>query len=147
WPDLGRLEADRSAWEVFGNVPYRDEPEVESGQLVIDKRRCWPALVLMHWYMQNAEFYFDQVHGDKEVFHLAWRKLNLNYAMPATPCEQTDTSLYQHDFAGRRIFQHRGRQKWNFWANLHEPGFLLEDECLAYLEEARRDWDTVAEQT
>ena len=39
-------------------------------------RRCWKALELCHWYMQNSNnFYFFHVHGDKEVFHLAWRKL------------------------------------------------------------------------
>ena len=37
WPDFGRLGRDRLAWLVFGNIPYRDEPEVESGQIVIDK--------------------------------------------------------------------------------------------------------------
>ena len=58
WPDFGRLAADRLAWRVFGNIPYRDEPEFESGQIVVDKRRCWKALALCHWYMQNSNNFF-----------------------------------------------------------------------------------------
>jgi alpha 1,2-mannosyltransferase len=46
WPDYGRLSRERAAWRVFGSVPYGDEPEVESGQIVIDKARCRSALTL-----------------------------------------------------------------------------------------------------
>ena len=52
WTDFGRQGRDRTAWRVFGDIPYRDEPEVESGQIVVDNARCWPALELCHWYMQ-----------------------------------------------------------------------------------------------
>jgi hypothetical protein len=83
WPDFGRLGRDRLAWQVFGNIPYRDEPEVESGQVLVDKSRCWKALSLCNWYMQNSNnFFFFHVHGDKGMFHLAWRKLEQPYVMP-----------------------------------------------------------------
>jgi len=43
WPDYQRLDADRLAWKMV-NVPYRDEPEFESGQIVVDRQRAWRPL-------------------------------------------------------------------------------------------------------
>ncbi|NLF73509.1 MAG: hypothetical protein GX575_31110, partial [Candidatus Anammoximicrobium sp.] len=82
WPDYHRLSRERAAWRVFGNVPYRDEPEVESGQIVIDKARCWRALTFANWCGERSAFFFQHVYGDKELFHLCWRKLGQEYAMP-----------------------------------------------------------------
>jgi hypothetical protein len=72
WPDYGRLAPDRPAWKVFGNVPYRDEPEFESGQIVLDKRACWQCLVLCHWYMQRSDFFFRRNPAIKcdELLHV-----------------------------------------------------------------------------
>ena len=141
WPDFGRLGPKRSAWQVFGNIPYRDEPEVESGQIVIDKRRCWQCLMLCHWYMQNSNnFFFHHVHGDKEVFHLAWRKLDQSYAMTSRGIEALPGVMCQHDFQGRRIFQHRNLRKWKLSGNPTTPGFLYEKECLEYLADLREKW-------
>lgn len=48
WPDIGRHPPFQPVWHIAG-VEYRDEPEIESGQIVVDKRRCWRALnVAMH---------------------------------------------------------------------------------------------------
>ena len=33
WPDFGRLGPERSIWPITG-IPYRDEPEFESGPLL-----------------------------------------------------------------------------------------------------------------
>src|SRR5665213_1820341 len=48
WPDLRRMKPDRKAWGLTG-VAYRDEPEFESGQIVLNKRRCWAPLALAMW--------------------------------------------------------------------------------------------------
>jgi hypothetical protein len=146
WPDFGRLSRDRLAWRVFGNIPYRDEPEVESGQIVIDKARCWRALELCHWYMQNSNnFYFRHVHGDKEVFHLAWRKLGMDYAMPSRGIDPLPGVMCQHDFDGRRLFQHRNMRKWSFYHNPPTPGFQYENDCLQTLAELKAKWSPAAQ--
>ena len=80
WPDYFRLPPDRSIWRIAG-VEYRDEAEFESGQIVIDKARCWKALNLTMHLNEYSDFYYDHVHGDKETFHIAWRKLGQEYAM------------------------------------------------------------------
>lgn len=141
WPDYKRLDRRRAIWKLCG-VQYRDEPEFESGQMVIHKERCWRALNLAWWYNDHSEFFYRHIHGDKDTFHLAWRRAGTDYAMPPYPIESLQGVMCQHDFQGRRIFQHRNSHKWSFFGeNKRIEGFLLEEDCLAHLDELRRLWD------
>ena len=63
WPDYGRLSPGNPIWEV-GDVLYRNEPEFESGQIVLDKTRCWAPLSLALWYNENSDFYYKYVLGE-----------------------------------------------------------------------------------
>lgn len=140
WPDYGRLAPTRSIWKFCG-VPYQDEPEFESGQMVYDKERTWRALCLAMWYNEHSDFFYHYIHGDKDTFHMAFRKLNVPYAMPQRPIERLPGVMCQHDFQGRRIFQHRNLAKWQFnGANKRIPGFLFEERCLDFLAELERSW-------
>jgi hypothetical protein len=141
WPDFGRLGRERRIWELT-QIPYRDEPEFETGQIVVDKRRCWDALNLTMWLNEHSDFWYQYVHGDKETFHLAWRKLSNEYAMPDTPIAALPCVMCQHDFTGRRVFQHRNLAKWRIHGyNRRIPGFILEDRCLSYLRELESKWN------
>jgi hypothetical protein len=133
WPDYSRLEPQRRIWSLTG-VEYRDEPEFETGQLVIDKQRCWAALNLAMWMNEFSDFWYGHIHGDKETFHLAWRKLGQPYAMPERGIDSLDGTMCQHDFAGRRLFQHRNMAKWTLGDNAVVSGFFYEAECLHVLE-------------
>ncbi len=42
WPDVVRLREDNPIWQISG-VAYRSTSSVESGQLLVDKQRCWAA--------------------------------------------------------------------------------------------------------
>jgi len=140
WPDFGRLAPDRSIWSVCG-VEYRDEPEFESGQVLVDKRRCWPALQLSMHYNEHSDFYYHHVYGDKETFHLAFRRLGAPYAMPARPIDALDGCMCQHDFEGNRVFQHRNMDKWRLdGSNRRIDGFQHEDLCRSFLAELRALW-------
>jgi hypothetical protein len=134
WPDYERLTPTREIWKLTG-VPYRDEPEFETGQIVINKRERWKPLSLTMWMNEYSDFWYEFIHGDKETFHFAWRKLNVAYAMPERGIEPLDGVMCQHDFLGRRIFQHRNMAKWKLNDNRRISGFIYEDECLAALEE------------
>ena len=140
WPDFGRLGPERSIWQITG-IPYRDEPEFESGQIVVDKTRSWAALQLAMHFNEHSDFYYRHVHGDKETFHLAWRKLAQDYAMPARPIHALEATMCQHDFRGRRIFQHRNFDKWRVLGdNRRIHGFQHEAQCLAFLDDLRGHW-------
>ena len=137
WPDFERLGPERAIWRICG-VPYRDEPEVESGQVLLDKRRCWEPLQLTMHLNEHSDFYYDYVHGDKETFHMAWRMLGREYAMVPHPLRPLDRTMCQHDFRGRRLFQHRNLAKWVLGENPRIAGFRFEEVCLRFLDDLRR---------
>jgi Mannosyltransferase putative len=155
WPDLTSLPPDHPIWAIC-RVPWRDEPAFESGQIVLDKARCWTALQLTVHLNARSDFYYQYVYGDKETFHLAWRMLDQPYSMPSrlprkaigywSRAPATDGgcwTLFQHDLAGRPIFHHRtSTGKWNLLGeNLSFDGFPFEAFCRAALDDLRQQWD------
>jgi|GEM_PF-802201 len=143
WPDLGRLQKERMIWKLCG-VPFRDEPEFESGQLLVNKEKTWKALRLAMWYNEHSDFYYQHIHGDKETFHLAFRKTGIPYAMPAHPVLLKAGTMYQHDFEGKALFQHRNGPKWNYHSeNPRLPGFKYEKDCFEFIRQLREKWDGI----
>jgi ADP-heptose:LPS heptosyltransferase len=141
WPDFGRSRKAEAIWRSCGlDVPA--EPEFESGQLLVDKRRCWPALRLALWFNEHSDFYYQYLHGDKDTFSLAFRRLQTDYRLVPHAPEAFPGGMYQHDFEGRRLFQHRNFAKWTLMRhNSLIPGFQDEAICLADLERLRQCWD------
>jgi len=141
WPDRGRLKQTGLIWQNCG-LKRPDGPEFESGQIALDKRVCWDALCLAMWLNEHSDFYYQYLHGDKETFHLAFEKLRRSYAVVRTPVEKLEFTMCQHDFEGRRLFQHRSMDKWNlFLTNRRVPGFQLEEECRRFIRELQQRWD------
>jgi hypothetical protein len=147
WPDFDRLRDDNPVWELC-RVDYRAEPAFESGQMVIDKARCWDALqVTLHMNAYSDTFY-RHIHGDKETFYLAWRRVDLPYAMPSHRPSLTPVGLCQYDFDGHVAFQHRNIVKWSLHGdNPRSTGFLYEDECFGFLDDLRSRWLGVVQAT
>jgi ADP-heptose:LPS heptosyltransferase len=142
WPDWGpRGEKTRVIWQSCGLTPPQG-PEVESGQMLVDKKKCWRALRLCLWFNEHSDFYYQHLHGDKETFPLAFEKLNQPYALVPQPLRDLEDTMCQHDFAGNRIFQHRNMAKWNlFLPNKRVKGFWFEEECRADVARLRQLWD------
>ncbi len=143
WPDYQGGKCKRAApiWRSCG-MRQPAEPEFETGQILLDKQRCWPALRLCLWFNENSDFYYQYLHGDKETFHLAFRKLRKSYSMVPVPVQSLQGIMCQHDFQGRRIFQHRNTDKWDlFLRNRRIRGFRFDKECRDYLVQLRRVWD------
>lgn len=138
WPDyafwalpLPRGKLPTRAWKLFGLkvpeklAPKRDddlcfgrafaddwEPAWESGQYLIDKKRCYRELALALWICEHSDFYFAWFHGDKEAFHFAWRTLGTKEAMPRFWPDWDVHTMTQHDFDGFPLFYHRTQDKW-----------------------------------
>jgi hypothetical protein len=142
WPDFEEYIFATRTWRVFG-MRRRYELQVESGQILIDKSKSWKPLKLCMWYNEHSDFFYQYTYGDKDTFQLAWRKLNVEYAMPkAPPSRSVGRVIYQHDFEGRKIFQHRNRDKWDLHQS-HQPlpGFEHEETCVNFLNDLRSKWD------
>jgi hypothetical protein len=143
WPDYKFADGKRAQviWKSCGLRAPR-EREFESGQIVVDKRRCWRALCLTMWFNENADFYYQHVHGDKETFHLAFWKLRQSYSLVKKPIQPLAATMCQHDFAGRRVFQHRNLDKWNlFLHNRRVEDFRFEEECRQLVARLQKSWD------
>jgi hypothetical protein len=142
WPDIVQLRADNPIWDVCG-VDYRSTPSIESGQLLVDKQRCWQALQLTLHMNQHSDFFYQHLYGDKDTFLMAWLRLGQSYAMPGHMPMLRHGVLNQRDFHGRTIFQHRNGAKWSYGkaGNPRLPDFELEDECFALLEELEEVWN------
>ncbi len=143
WPDPAKFKTASTSprWKVFG-LPYRESPDQESGQLLIDKARCWKALCLCNWYNEHSDFYYQHVYGDKETFRFAWQRLDQPiHWIQKPPHENVRFTLCQHDLEGEVLFQHRFFRKWQLYGdNVHVEGFQHESRCLEFVDELRQQW-------
>lgn len=141
WPDAEGLGMEPAILDLCG-VAHAEMRPIESGQIVIDKERCWRELNLAMWFNEQSEFFYRYMYGDTETYGLAFRKLGRAYAMPTTPMHRLQDTMCQHDFDGRRILQHRNMDKWTlFPSNKQIEGFEFEAECFGWLRELREKWD------
>jgi hypothetical protein len=149
WPDYACWTLKPGVWRVFG-MPDMAEPEVseherafESGQYLIDKRRCDRELRLSLFYAEHSDFTFQHVYGDKECFHLGWRRLGSDYAMPSAGPGWNVHTIIQFDFRGQIIFQHRCQDKWRFGGNRFVDSLANEELCFRWVEELASKWSGV----
>ena len=143
WPDYQRGKNPKAAavWRSCG-LREPQEAEFESGQMVVDRGRCWRALCLAMWFNENSDFYYQYLHGDKETFHLAFRKLRQPYVLVPHPIHTLDRTMCQHDFTGRRVFQHRNTDKWDIClCNRRVENFRFERRCRAYVVQLQQVWN------
>jgi hypothetical protein len=139
WPDKARSNPDSEQWKVFG-VAYHDEPEQESGQLLVNKQIAWTSINLCDWYNVHSEFFYRYTYGDKETFRFAWHRSNVKFAMPNKGVKVKQHVLLQHDFKGKVLFQHRFGDKWSLARNRKIAGFIHEPDCLQFIQELREQW-------
>lgn len=91
WPDPQDFKKppESGLWQIFG-AAYHDSPDQESGQVLIDKHRCWRAICLCNWYNEHSDFYYQHVYGDKETFRFAcsdWNSQSVcQQRLPPTVC-------------------------------------------------------------
>ncbi len=141
WPHGEKLSPESTAWKVF-NVPHRDEPRIDSGQALVDKRRCWAPLLLCMWYNEQNAFFYKHAPGHMETLRFAFHRLGATFAVAPPAVKLDSVAVYQHDFDGGRLFQHRSGDKWDILGrNRPIPGFVHEDECLGFVANLAERWD------
>jgi hypothetical protein len=147
WPDRPEgvglpgsvLRANHPIWRLC-DLSYRGDPSFESGQICVDRLRCWRPLQLALWMNEHADFWYQFIYGDKDTFQIAWRALDAPWAMPAARPLMADPRVFsQLDFEGRVIFQHRFGDKWRLdGSNARIPSFAHEEECRQAIDELKQ---------
>ncbi len=154
------------AWQIF-NVPPNDAEEFESGQLLLDKHRCWSELGLTLHFAAEGQVYGMVVYGDKDMFRLAWQNLAAarNKAprpggyltdpqavpygfMPYGPFHMGrpnafhkwggGTVMVQRDRAGAALFNHRNLDKFKAADNVFNADITNEAIYHQHLERLRQ---------
>ena len=148
WPDLERTKSTtEELFQVFGvtSVPLKRDFEFESGQMVLDKRRSWKALLTACLANSDLEgfrdFCFRHTMGDKDTFRLAFQfagqpyhlvphpslrigNLFLFIPIPLTGLQikiQHDlgsfyaTGMLQHGLEGEPLFVHKTVCEWDVY--------------------------------
>jgi hypothetical protein len=144
WPDIpppNRMEwIPPKAWESCG-MAYISSRAFETGQLMVDKRKCWPALQLTMWINEHSDRFYRVVYGDKDTFLLAWTKTNTRYAMPGRGADDNGAGLTHFDLQDNRIFQHRCQHKWRYQGPNRSPRtFYFGAECLQIIDGLCQRW-------
>jgi hypothetical protein len=140
WPDIADLKADNPVWEMVGLSGER-VPSIESGQVLVDKRRHWHALSVVVGLNEEAEALYRLIYGDKDTFLLGWRLAGATCALVPHRPFTDERLLVQRDFAGRPLFQHRTNAKWIYFGDQYSiPGFVHEAACLEALATLRARW-------
>jgi alpha 1,2-mannosyltransferase len=129
WPDFWETEEDNSIWEVL-KIPPVKMKEQESGQLLIDKERCWKELHLATYFNIHNYIYYHLLYGDKDTFRFAWMALNTPfYFVEGEPssCGYMDSEGYylgntmvQYLPDGDKMFLHRNLSKWHLLKDNNE---------------------------
>jgi hypothetical protein len=89
----------------------------------------------------HSESFYPYTNGDKDTFHLAGILADARWAMPHYPARWTPTGVYQRDFEGRLVFQHRSPAKWRLTGdNVLAAEFRHQAACLRFLRELRDRW-------
>jgi ADP-heptose:LPS heptosyltransferase len=82
WPGQGRPQRPNGriiCRSIGVRRPRAEESEVQ--QLLVDKQRCWAPLRFALWLNEHSDFFYRYLHGDRETFPLAFRKLKKSYAL------------------------------------------------------------------
>lgn len=147
WPDYACWTLKADVWRIFGMdamIERADrETAFESGQYLIDKGRCWRELRMALWYAEHSDFVFRVVYGDKECFHLGWRFLGTEYAMPPKAPGWNLHTIVQYDFDNQIVFQHRCQDKWRLGTNRRNNSLANEDLCFNLVADLRKRWDGI----
>ena len=121
WPDIARTRPNNPMWAITNTECRMDEYEMESGQLIVDKRRYFYHLQLAAWFNNDhADYYNEFLLGDKDMFRFAWHALKTRYGSPSKWITSVGTlsndfycghSFAQHHPDGRVAFLHGGLVK------------------------------------
>ena len=141
WPDFlsptpQYWSIKSEAWSLLGLEP-RENAEIESGQLLINKEVSWAPLSVTLHMNEHSDFYYERcTYGDKDTFTLSWMVMNVTpYVVPHRPKLLDEMIRLHFTPEGEELFQH-GR-KWVLPSEKNPtlPSVRLQGECFEWLRE------------
>lgn len=88
WPDIQRTRANNPLWPIT-NTQCRsvEEWELESGQLLVNKKKFFYHLQLAGWFItpdtEHGNYFHHVMLGDKDAFRFAWHALKTKFGVPS----------------------------------------------------------------
>ncbi len=77
WPSMNPGEVLKWTKDCKQNFPF----EFESGQMLINKKKAWPGLVMTAFINKNNEFFQKRfIHGDKQTFSFGFNVSDTPYS-------------------------------------------------------------------
>ena len=148
WPDVAAVD-ERLVWSAFGVRDPRRLGSIESGQYVLDKRRCWRPLNLAWFYNDHSDYYYRYCHGDKHTFEVAWARCTQPFIMWEPNAKWVDVAYVHCGPDLLPLFVHRCCDKFRLQCHTYNttqfhplPSFYsslpVERECWGWLAELAR---------
>eukprot|EP00049_Salpingoeca_infusionum_P026785 m.27909 g.27909 ORF g.27909 m.27909 type:complete len:239 (-) comp8997_c0_seq3:183-899(-) len=90
----------RTIWPP--DCPSTRQVEVESGQILLNKRVQWKALNMIYFMNRHSDFFLKQLfHGDKMTFHYGFVAAKSTYGLVPFPPASVGV---ESKFKGRKLF-------------------------------------------
>jgi hypothetical protein len=124
WQDIRKWR--HRQWKIL-NRTYRitlPKTQVESGQMIFDRRRVMPALERVRELNRNSAETYKVVYGDKDTFLIGFLQSGLPFTTNPHQAQVMLGGLLQPDLDGKPLFQHATSAKLTP-DNLQQPRFPL----------------------
>jgi alpha 1,2-mannosyltransferase len=147
WPDFHTMKSThKKLLQVFGIAPdeVRGEVEFESGQMLINKEKCWKALLTVCLVNSDNDdfrsYCYRHTNGDKDTFRLSFRFARAEHTVISRRPLPIGThfiakiqhemgsfdvtGMLQHDPQGKPLFVHRTVYEWNLYYQIRALAYL-----------------------
>jgi hypothetical protein len=132
---------DETMWRILG-MKYRDEPQIESGQVLVNKSKSWKEINMAKYFCDYSDYYFRLFYGDKETFHFGWRYMDGDYVNTPYPDWINNSIIVQRKLDGSWLFGHRAQAKFKMdKSHRIDMGFPFEQDTLELIDELGARWN------
>jgi hypothetical protein len=142
---------DYKIWDL-ANIKEKDELQFESGQIFIEKNKCWGPIYLASWMNEYSDFWYKYFYGDKQTFQFSWMKLGHKYFLNSQN-DQNGESLkfllqnkkskchaHNHFWKDNLLFQHLTSDKKYKAFNKKNCNLLHYQKHMEYMDFLIKNW-------
>ena len=98
-------------WFVYSVEPS-EQPPINGGTILVEKSRCWKALVLAQWWNDHADYVYSHGLGDQDVIRGVWHQQRQPFSRFADAPARHDQVQIDRGPGGTPLFVHRFNDKF-----------------------------------